>query len=71
MEPEDQSDPHAPLPAGELDHLAQTVYGVVVALNAHLRRYHRPPSQAAQDVIWAIEQLNDIQGRLTQASRFP
>ena len=53
----------------DLDHLAQALYGVVAALNTHLRRSHRPGSRPAQEVTWAIEQLAAIQRRLTDASQ--
>jgi hypothetical protein len=69
MDEDGEGDPDARLPASELDHLAQTLYGVIVALNAHVRRSHRPGSRAAQEVTWAIEQLGVIQGRLTRASQ--
>ncbi|GEM_PF-4488159 len=56
------------LEPSELDHIAQALYGVIAALNAHLRRSHRASSEPGREVAWAIEQLGWIHERLTRAS---
>jgi len=57
------------LASGEIDNMAQALYGVIAALNAHLRRSHRPGSEPGREIEWAIQQLNSIHQRLTSASR--
>jgi hypothetical protein len=53
------------VPRGELDDLAQTLYGVIAALDASIRR----ATSAEPEVPWAVEQLTAVQQRLTRASQ--
>ena len=53
------------VPRGELDDLAQTLYGVIAALDAFVRR----TTATDQELPWCIEQLTSAQQRLSQASR--
>ena len=53
------------VPRGELDDLAQTLYGVIAALDAVVRR----TAPTDQELPWAIEQLTAAQQRLSEASR--
>ncbi|HLG72472.1 MAG TPA: hypothetical protein VK009_18805 [Chloroflexota bacterium] len=53
------------MPRGELDDLAQALYGVIAALNASMRR----AGSTEPEVPWAVEQLAAVQERLTRASQ--
>ncbi len=53
------------VPRGELDDLAQALYGVIAALNASMRR----AGSTEPEVPWAVEQLAAVQERLTRASQ--
>jgi hypothetical protein len=59
----------AAVDASELDDMAQTLFGVIAALDAHLRRSHRRSSAAEQELAWALQALTATQQRLSQAGR--
>ena len=52
----------------ELDELAQTLYGSLAALDAHLRRLRRPNSPSNTELRFAIEHIRKVHERLSELS---
>lgn len=49
----------------ELDDLAQTLYGVLAAIDGYMRR----STTSDDDLSWAVQQLSQAQQRLSRASQ--
>jgi hypothetical protein len=49
----------------DLDEMAQTLFGALAALDAHLRRLRRPEAPSSQELRFAIEHIRDVQRRLS------
>jgi len=53
----------------ELDELAQTLFGAMAALDAHLRRLRRPGSRSHDELRFAIDHIRRVQQRLSELSQ--
>jgi hypothetical protein len=50
---------------GDLDEMAQTLFGALAALDAHLRRLRRPEAPSNRELRFAIEHIREVQHRLS------